>query len=130
MFKKVLEYAGPYKRLTMLSAFVILIAVLMSVLPFLFVYQIITPLVMGEAVDVTYIGIRVLGVAACLILHACFYVKGLSMSHEAAFNILFRLRVSLQKRMEKLPWRIIRMIRQRHFCSVLPEAPDWKAPEP
>ena len=75
----------------------------MSVLPFLFVYQIITPLVMGEAVDVTYIGIRVLGVAACLILHACFYVKGLSMSHEAAFNILFRLRVSLQKRMEKLP---------------------------
>lgn len=103
MFKKVLEYAGPYKRLTMLSAFVILIAVLMSVLPFLFVYQIITPLVMGEAVDVTYIGIRVLGVAACLILHACFYVKGLSMSHEAAFNILFRLRVSLQKRMEKLP---------------------------
>lgn len=103
MFKKVLEYAGPYKRLTMLSAFVILIAVLMSVLPFLFVYQIITPLVMGEAVDVTYIGIRVLGVVACLILHACFYVKGLSMSHEAAFNILFRLRVSLQKRMEKLP---------------------------
>ena len=103
MFKKVLEYAGPYKRLTMLSAFVILIAVLMSVLPFLFVYQIITPLVMGEAVDVTYIGIRVLGVAACLILHACFYIKGLSMSHEAAFNILFRLRVSLQKRMEKLP---------------------------
>ena len=103
MFKKVLEYAGPYKRLTMLSAFVILIAVLMSVLPFLFVYQIITPLVMAEAVDVTYIGIRVLGVAACLILHACFYVKGLSMSHEAAFNILFRLRVSLQKRMEKLP---------------------------
>ena len=103
MFKKVLEYAGPYKRLTMLSAFVILIAVLMSVLPFLFVYQIITPLVMGEAVDVTYIGIRVLGVAACLILHACLYVKGLSMSHEAAFNILFRLRVSLQKRMEKLP---------------------------
>ena len=103
MFKKVLEYAGPYKRLTMLSAFVILIAVLMSVLPFLFVYQIITPLVMGEAVDVTYIGIRVLGVAACLILHACLYVKVLSMSHEAAFNILFRLRVSLQKRMEKLP---------------------------
>lgn len=58
---------------------------------------------MGEAVDVTYIGIRVLGVAACLIFHACLYVKGLSMSHEAAFNILFRLRVSLQKRMEKLP---------------------------
>ena len=103
MFKKVLEYAGPYKRITMLYAFVILIAVLMSVLPFLFVYQLITPLVLGEAVDVTYIGIRVLGVAACLILHACLYVKGLSMSHEAAFNILFRLRVSLQKRMEKLP---------------------------
>lgn len=103
MFKKVLEYAGPYKRLTILSGFVILVAVLMSVLPFLFVYQVIAPLVMGESIDITYISIRVLGVAVCLILHACLYVKGLSMSHEAAFNILFRLRISLQKRMEKLP---------------------------
>lgn len=103
MFKKVLEYAGPYKRLTILSGFVILVAVLMSVLPFLFVYQVIAPLVMGKSIDITYISIRVLGVAVCLILHACLYVKGLSMSHEAAFNILFRLRISLQKRMEKLP---------------------------
>ena len=43
MFKKMLEYAGPYKRLTIQSGLVILAAVLVSILPFVFVYQIITP---------------------------------------------------------------------------------------
>ena len=48
MFKKMLEYAGPYKRLTIQSGLVILAAVLVSILPFVFVYQIITPLIMGS----------------------------------------------------------------------------------
>lgn len=107
MLKKVFAYAGPYKRLTLQSAAVILLAVLMSILPFLFVYQIITPLIMGESISASYVWIRVLGVALCLALHACLYVKGLSMSHEAAYNILMRLRFYLQGRMEKQPLGVI-----------------------
>lgn len=103
MFRKVLEYAGPYKKKTALSAVVLLIAVAFSILPFFFVYQVITPLIMGEAVSMGYLGVRVLGVGICLVLHAVLYVKGLSMSHDAAYNILMRLRFFLQKRMENLP---------------------------
>ena len=107
MFRKVLEYAGPYKGKTMLAGVVILIAVAFSVLPFVFVYQLITPLIMGEVVSVSYIGIRILGVGICLVLHAVLYVKGLSMSHDAAFHILQRIRIYLQRRMEGLPMGVI-----------------------
>ena len=93
-----LEYAGPYKRLTIQSGLVILAAVLVSSRPFVFVYQIITPLIMGSPVSPAYISLRILAVAVCLVSHACLYVKGLSMSHEAAFHILMRLRVHLQKK--------------------------------
>lgn len=103
MFQKIFEYAGPYNRKTVLSGLVIFTAVLMSVIPFIFVYQVITPLIMGNPIEGSFIAVRVLGVAVCLVLHAVLYVKGLSMSHDAAYNILCRLRVCLQKRMEKLP---------------------------
>lgn len=103
MFQKILEYAGPYKKKTYLSGLVILIAVAISILPFIFVYQIITPFILGEKIAVFDIGYRVLGVGICLFLHAVLYVKGLTMSHEAAYNILMRIRFYLQEQMEKLP---------------------------
>ena len=51
MFRKVFEYAGPYKKKTIASGIVILTAVIFSILPFVFVYQVITPLVMGETIS-------------------------------------------------------------------------------
>ena len=53
--------------------------------------------------DLSYAAVRIASVLVCLVLHACLYVKGLSLSHEAAYNILMRIRISLQNRMEKLP---------------------------
>ena len=108
MFSKIFRYAGPYKTKTILSGVVILLAVVFQVLPFLFVYRIIAPLIMGETMDVSHIAVCVAGVGLCLILNAVLYVKGLSMSHEAAYNILMRLRISLQGRMENLPLGKIR----------------------
>lgn len=103
MFNKVLEYAGSYRNRTILSGIVILLAVLLQVLPFLFVYRIIKPLIMGEAISFGYITVCIAGVCICLVLHALLYVKGLSMSHDAAYNILMRLRIYLQRRLENLP---------------------------
>lgn len=108
MFSKIFQYAGPYRTKTILSGVVILLAVVFQVLPFLFVYRIIAPLIMGETMDVSHIAVCVAGVGLCLILNAVLYVKGLSMSHEAAYNILMRLRISLQGRMENLPLGKIR----------------------
>lgn len=103
MFSKIFQYAGPYRTKTVMSGVVILLAVVFQVLPFLFVYRMITPLITGGVVEISHIAVCVAGVGICLVLNALLYVKGLSMSHEAAYNILMRLRVSLQGRMENLP---------------------------
>ena len=93
MFQKILEYAGPYKKTTFLASAVILLGVFMSVLPFIFACQIIAPLIEGEPMDLSYAAVRIASVLVCLVL----------LSHEAAYNILMRIRISLQNRMEKLP---------------------------
>ena len=87
MFKKVFEYAGPHKKDLYIATFIVLIS----------------PLVMGNAVDTKYVCIRVIGVLICLILQAILYGWGLDVSHKAAYSTLLRLRTSLQKRFEAVP---------------------------
>ncbi|RHR32511.1 ABC transporter ATP-binding protein [Clostridium sp. AF19-22AC] len=103
MFKKVFEYAGPHKKEMYRATFVMLLSVLMGILPFVSAYEIITPLVMGESIEGTYILPRVCGVLACLVLQAVLYGVGLNISHRAAYNTLLRLRIALQKRFERMP---------------------------
>lgn len=103
MFKKVFEYAGPHKKDLYIATFIVLLSVLMEVLPFVLAYQVISPLVMGNAVDTKYVCIRVIGVLICLILQAILYGWGLDVSHKAAYSTLLRLRTSLQKRFEAVP---------------------------
>lgn len=103
MFKKVFEYAGPHKKDLYSATFIVLLSVLMGVLPFVLAYQVISPLVMGEAVGSGYVSSRVIVVLACLVLQAVLYGWGLNVSHKAAYNTLLRLRTSLQKRFEQLP---------------------------
>lgn len=103
MFKKVFEYAGPHKKDLYIATFIVLLSVLMGVLPFVLAYQVISPLVMGNAVDTKYVCIRVIGVLICLILQAILYGCGLDVSHKAAYSTLLRLRTSLQKRFEAVP---------------------------
>ena len=103
MFKKVFEYAGPHKKDLYIATFIVLLSVLMGVLPFVLAYQVISPLVMGNAVDTKYVCIRVIGVLICLILQAILYGWGLDVSHKAAYSTLLRLCTSLQKRFEAVP---------------------------
>lgn len=103
MFKKVFEYAGPHKKDLYIATFIVLLSVLMGVLPFVLAYQVISPLVIGNAVDTKYVCIRVIGVLICLILQAILYGWGLDVSHKAAYSTLLRLRTSLQKRFEAVP---------------------------
>lgn len=103
MFKKVFEYAGSHKKDLYIATFIVLLSVLMGVLPFVLAYQVISPLIMGNAVDTKYVCIRVIGVLICLILQAILYGWGLDVSHKAAYSTLLRLRTSLQKRFEAVP---------------------------
>ena len=103
MFKKVLEYAGEYRAKTWQSMMVMLAGVAMSVIPYLFVYQIIAPLLSGGSLTLPAVGLRVAAIALCMVLYALLYVKGLDLSHESAYYTLMNLRISLQGKLEKQP---------------------------
>ena len=103
MFKKVLEYAGEYRKTTYRAIAAMLFGVAMSVLPYLFVYRIINPLLSHEEISLIKASLLISAIAACMILHSIFYVKGLSLSHESAYHTLKNLRISLQGKLEKQP---------------------------
>lgn len=103
MFKKVLDYAGEHRRLTYRSVAVLLLGVTMSVLPFWFAYQLILPLLGYGALEPAGAVCRVAAIAVCGILYALLYVRGLALSHQAAYHTLENIRVSLQKKLEAQP---------------------------
>ena len=70
MFQKVFEYAGPHKKGLYAATAVVLVSVLMGVLTFVLAYQVISPLVMGETIDASFIILRVVLVLVCLVLPA------------------------------------------------------------
>ena len=107
MFQQVLNYAGEYKKTTYLSIAVMLSGIIMNILPFWFLYQLLRPLLTGEAVGPEYILARVLAIAVCGVLYAFLYVKGLSLSHNAAYHTLQNLRISLQGKLEGQPLGVI-----------------------
>lgn len=107
MIKRIMNYAGSDKIKTVLATVLIFIAVLLYVVPFILACHVITPLVMGYNISSKAVLIRIASILICLVLHGIFYCMGLSYSHQAAFSILEKIRISLQKRMEKLPLGII-----------------------
>lgn len=107
MFQKVFEYAGPHKKGLYVATAIVLVSVLLGVFPFVLAYQVIAPLVMGEAITASFIIQHVILVLVCLVLQALFYGWGLNLSHKAAYDTLLRLRTALQKRFEKLPLGVI-----------------------
>ncbi len=107
MFKKVLEYAGEHRKTTYCAVAAMLAGMVMQVLPFWFIYQIIRPLLMGEAVTAEYMIWRTAAIAVCTVLYAVLYIWGLSLSHNAAYNTLKNLRISLQAKLESLPLGVI-----------------------
>lgn len=105
MFQKVLSYTGSYKKYTFAAAALMLLGVAASVLPFLFIYQIIEPLLGADhpALDPAGLVWRTAATAICGILYAVLYTKGLGLSHKAAYHTLRNIRISLQGKLEAQP---------------------------
>lgn len=101
MFKTVSPYIGKYKKYTVLAALLMSLGIVANVVPYFFLYQIISPLTRGEQIDLMFVMVRVIGVAVCEIAFALLYVKGLEFSHISAYNTLKNLRISLQGKLEK-----------------------------
>lgn len=107
MFKRILGYTGTYRKTTYAAVVAMLAGMVAQVLPFWFIYQIIKPVLTHEAMTAEYVIWRIAAIALCTILYAVFYIWGLSLSHNAAYNTLKNLRISLQGKLEKLPLGVI-----------------------
>ena len=107
MFKRILGYAGAYRRTTYAAVAAMLVGMVAQVLPFWFIYQIIRPALMREAMTAGYVIWRIAAIALCTMIYALFYIWGLSLSHNAAYNTLKNLRISLQGKLEGLPLGVI-----------------------
>ncbi|MCR4774759.1 MAG: ABC transporter ATP-binding protein/permease [Saccharofermentans sp.] len=103
MFKRVAPYIGEYKKYTVWAVIMMSLGIIFNIVPYFFLYQIISPLCRGEKIDAAYVLIRVASVALCEIIFSLSYVKGLEFSHISAYNTLKNLRISLQGKLEKQP---------------------------
>lgn len=107
LFKKVLGYAGEHRKTTYAAVAAMLAGMVMQVLPFWFIYQIIRPLLMRQEITYGYVIFNITAIAICTVLYAILYIWGLSLSHNAAYNTLKNLRISLQGKLENLPLGVI-----------------------
>ena len=103
MFKRVSPYIGEYKKYTVWATILMCIGIIANIVPYFFLYQIISPLTRGEHIDAAFVLIRVVAVAVCEIVFSVSYVQGLTFSHISAYNTLKNLRISLQGKLEKQP---------------------------
>lgn len=107
MIKKLFFYGEENNKITILSIILLFFAALLLILPFLFIYQTIYVLVSRQEITTNFILKEATAILICLIMQAALYVKGLSLSHKAAYGTIMNIRVSLQNKMEKLPLGII-----------------------
>ncbi|MBE7005396.1 MAG: ABC transporter ATP-binding protein, partial [Ruminococcaceae bacterium] len=108
MFRKVKPYMGTYLRYTRRAAVSITAAVILSVIPYLLLYQIIAPLTSGKSLTAGFVMLRVGLTVLCLVGNAALYVHGLDLSHLSAYNTLRNLRTALQEKLECQPLGAIR----------------------
>ena len=77
---------GEYMKYTVRAAISVSIAVILSVIPYFVLYQIIDPLVKGNALSTGFVMSRVLITMICLTGNAVLYIHGLSLSHLSAYG--------------------------------------------
>ena len=107
MLKSVLVYAGPWKKTTWAAMLVMLLGIVCSVVPYWFVYELIRKLLLRETITAGFALWRVGALALCGVLYGVLYIRGLDLSHAAAYHTLENLRFSLQGKLEKQPLGVI-----------------------
>ncbi len=107
MLSSVMRYAGAWKKTTLLSMLVMLLGIVCSVAPYWFVYELVRALLLREPMGAQFIAVRAAAIAGFGVLYGVLYVKGLDLSHRAAYHTLENLRFSLQGKLEKQPLGVI-----------------------
>lgn len=102
-FKKILHYADAYKNKIYLAMSLIFCSVIIGIVPYIMTYDIILTFIEKNAVTIEYLLIMAGGIIVCLLLKSYLYLRGLSASHEAAYDTLMGMRVKFAEKMTKLP---------------------------
>lgn len=108
MFDKVRPYMEGYMGYTYKAVACVCIAIVLSVIPYFFLYQILVPLIEGQTLETGHVLLLVACTALCLSGNALLYVKGLEYSHVCAYNTLKNIRTALQRKLEVQPLGTIR----------------------
>ena len=103
MFNKLLHYMGSYKKITIASVFVLILAAVASVLPYLGIWKIIDMALAGEGLSLNTVGKTIILITAFKLIQVILYIAGLQLSHHSAYYTLKNLRCSLQEKMERQP---------------------------
>ena len=77
MFKKVAPYMGEYKKYTFRAVMMMCIGIVAKIMPYFFLYQIVSPLTKGQSISLEYVMLRVFGILLSEIIYSFAYVKGL-----------------------------------------------------
>ena len=103
MFTKIFQYMGNYKKVTIASVFVLILAAMASIMPYFEVWKIIDATLSGKIVNLTTIGGSIILITAYKLVYTVLYIFGLQLSHHSAYHTLENLRCSLQEKLEKQP---------------------------
>lgn len=101
-FKKVLFYAKEYRSKLYFALLLILGSVVAGVCPYLIAYDIISRFVETHTATTAYVLLMSGAVIVCLLLQSFLHYKGLSLSHEAAYDTLMGMRIKFADKLTKL----------------------------
>ena len=103
VLERILGYAGRSRPLVFAAAALMLAGAAASLVPYVFVYRLLSHLIGGGAITLRAALPAVAAVAAGSVAHAVLYTLGLLLSHKAAFDVLENLRRTLQGKMDLQP---------------------------
>ncbi|MCT4543203.1 MAG: ABC transporter ATP-binding protein/permease [Vallitalea sp.] len=103
VFKRVLRYANEYRDKHIISILLIFGSVIVQIIPYLLAYHILATFIEGDGGSLQYIIAMSVGIGVALWLKTLLLGKGLSASHEVAYDTLMGMRIAFAEKLIKLP---------------------------
>lgn len=86
-----------------LAVFLIFMSALFGIAPYLFTYDMMIRFIESNTVTLNYLLVISVGIFISLSLQSYLFYKGLTASHQAAYDTLMELRIKFAEKMSKLP---------------------------
>ena len=102
-FIKICSYAKEHRKKTYLAIFLIFFSALSGIIPYLLTYDLMIRFIEANTVTLNYLFITSAGICIALLLQSFLFYKGLTASHQAAYDTLMELRTKFAEKLSRLP---------------------------